>query len=100
MPSGNAFTGFTKANVIGEFDGGWLFKRDSSDSVGVFFPAAGCRYYSDGVIYGAGERGYVWLSSSNSQNNAYYLYFYSSFVNSQYSYYRSYAHSVRPVRDI
>lgn len=100
MPGGNAFTGFTKANVIGEFDGGWVFKRDASDSVGVFFPAAGCRYYSDGAVYGSGERGYVWLSSSNSQNNAYYLYFYSSFVSSQYSYYRSYAHSVRPVRDI
>lgn len=100
MPGGNTFTGFTKTNVVGEFDHGWLFKRDASDEEGVFFPAAGCRYYSDGAVYGAGERGYVWLSSSSSQNNAYYLYFYSSFVSSQYSYYRSYAHSVRPVRDI
>lgn len=99
MPSGNVFTGFSKTAVIGEFDKGWLFKKDSSDEEGVFFPAAGCRYYSDGAVYGAGERGYVWLSSSSSQNNAYYLYFYSSFVSSQYSYYRSYAHSVRPVRD-
>lgn len=100
MPGGNTFTGFSKTAVIGEFEHGWLFKKDSADTEGVFFPAAGCRYYSDGAIYGAGERGYVWLASSNSQDNAYYLYFYSSFVSSQYSYYRSYAHSVRPVRDI
>lgn len=38
--------------------------------------------------------------TSVEEVNAYYLYFYSSFVSPQYSYYRSYAHSVRPVLDI
>lgn len=99
MPGGNTFTGFSKTAAVGDFENGWLFRKDGSDTEGVFFPASGCRYYSDGAVYGAGERGYVWLSSSSSQSNAYYMYFYSTYVSSQYSYYRSYAHSVRPVRD-
>lgn len=99
MPNGNTFTYFSTTNVVGSFNNGWNFKRNAEDTTGVFFPASGCRYRSNGSLYGVGSYGYVWLSSASSQYNAYYLYFYSSGVNPQNGYYRADGYSVRPVQE-
>lgn len=99
MPNGNTFTYFSTSNVVGSFANGWKFKRYSGDTVGVFFPVSGYRYGSDGSLDDVGSSGSVWLSSAYSQYGAYYLYFYSSNVNPQDSYYRANGFSVRPVQE-
>ena len=53
-------------------------------------------YYYDGSFYGGGSGGYFWSATSySSTDNARYLGFSSSNVNSAYSYNRSYGRSVR-----
>lgn len=99
MPNGNAFTYFSTSNVVGSFANGWKFKRNSSDTTGVFFPASGYRNFSSGSLYDVGSRGYVWLSSASSQNYAYYLYFYSDGVYPQNYDNRAHGRSVRPVQE-
>lgn len=75
VPNGNTFTGFSTSNVIGSFSNGYTLKKNSSDSVGVFFPATG---YHGGA--GSNERtsevgsvGYVWTSAAYSVKYAYYM---------------------------
>lgn len=99
MPNGNTFTYFSTSNVVGSFANGWKFKRYSGDTVGVFFPVSGYRIYSSGSLNYVGLYGSVWLSSANSQDYAYRLYFNSSNVDPQGYYTRAYGFSVRPVQD-
>ena len=99
MPNGNTFTYFSTSNVVGSFNNGWYFKRNAEDTTGVFFPASGYRYYSDGSLYSVGSYGYAWPSSAYSQNSAYYLSFSSSSVDPQNYDTRSYGYSVRPVQE-
>lgn len=99
IPNGNVFTGFSKTNVVGSYDGGWKFKRYSGDTVGVFFPASGRRSYSGGSLERVVDNGCVWLSSAYSQDYAYYLFFGSTLVSPQGSGYRAYGMSIRPVQD-
>ena len=78
---------------------GRVFTSKIDTSKKVFFPAAGS---GGGTSLSAGSYGYYWSSSlySSIPYNAYYLYFYSSDVYPQYSYYgRSYGFTVRPVSD-
>jgi uncharacterized protein (TIGR02145 family) len=37
----------------------------------VFFPAAGCRYFSDGMLYSVGGNGYFWSGTPNGSGDAY-----------------------------
>lgn len=103
MPNGNTFTGFGSGatiNAVGSFADGWKFKRYSGDTVGVFFPANGNRYYTNGGFSQTGTGGFVWLSSSVSVTNAYILTFAGTYVYHAYANYnRSYGLSVRPVQD-
>ena len=96
MPNGNTFTGFS---IINKANGIVKLTRYSGDSIGVGFPMSGFRKCSDGSLSNVGSFGYVWLSSANSQNNAYYLYFSSSYVLPQDNYYRAHGFSVRPVQE-
>ena len=59
---------------------------------------SGYRNNSDGSLNNVGSNGYVWLSSANSQNNAYNLNFNSGNVNPQNNNNRAYGFSVRPVQ--
>ena len=99
IPNGNTFTYFSKTNVVGSFSNGWYFKRNAGDTTGVFFPASGYRYYSNGSLNSVGSYGNVWLSSAGSQGGAYSLYFESSGVVPQYNIIRAYGCSVRPVQE-
>lgn len=99
MPNGNTFTYFSKTNVVGSFSNGWHFKRNADDATGIFVPASGYRSVSDGSLNNVGSSGFVWLSSAYSQISAYYLSFYSSYVNPQYRNNRASGYCVRPVQD-
>ena len=61
-------------------------------------PAAGIRLGAS--VNNAGSFGYYWSSTYFSSRNAYSLYFFSSYMNAQYSYDRNYGRSVRLVQDI
>ena len=99
MPNGNAFTYFSKTNVVGSFSNGWYFKRYLGDTTGVFFPVSGGRIASTGLLSNVGSYGYVWLSSAYSQNSAHFQGFSSSIVNPQNYRYRANSCSVRPAQD-
>jgi len=65
----------------------------------IFLPTAGYRVGTD--FYNAGSYGY-YLSSSlntNNPNDAWFVYFYSDNVDWNYSYYRYFGRSVRPVTE-
>ena len=96
VPNGNTFTGLS---AISSANGIIKMTRYSGDTTGVEFPMAGYRHYSDGLIGGTGWPGYVWLSSSNSQNFAYDLRFRTDYINPQYTDYRTYGYPIRPVED-
>lgn len=99
MPNGNTFTGFSETNVVGSFADGWYFKKNSSDTTGVFFPVSGFRAPFGSVI-DVGIYGYVWFSSAWSTDYAYNLYFCSDGVDPQAFDLRANGFSVRPVREI
>lgn len=110
VPNGNIFTGFTitgsstssssNFNVVGSFSNGWYFKKNSSDTTGVFFPASGCRDGSYGSLSSVGSSGYCWCSAPYNSSSAYYLYFISSGVYPQNYYSWATGFSVRPVAEL
>ena len=96
VPQYNTFTGFSKTNVVGSFDKGWYFKRNSSDAEGLYFPAYGYRGSSSASLNNVGSSGYRWLSVPSSSSDAYCLYFNSSSVGPRGNGYRAYGYGVRP----
>jgi len=91
LPASNAFTGFTTTGtssgngykVNGTWDSslkGWNFYTDSSKNKTIFFPASGCRLYSDGGMLYVGGAGYCRSAVPYSQNYGLTLYFNSSSV--------------------
>lgn len=101
MPNGNTFTGFVSGGlmVIGSFTYGYKFKRSSSDTKGVFFPASGSRSNSDGSLEWVGDFGTVWSAAQGSTSEAYCLDFGDYNVSTQKKVYRAYGCSVRPVKE-
>lgn len=99
IPNGNTFTGFSTSNVVGGFNNGWNFKRNTEDTTGVFFPASGYRKSSSGDLDKVGSSGGVWLSSASSQKTTGYLNILSSDIDPHSSGNRAYGFSVRPVED-
>lgn len=90
IPSGRFATGFTRTgnntfaakdfNVIGSWNNGWTFKKNSNDIDGLYLPAAGYRSSSSGSLDGVGSYGCWWSYASHSQTSSRCLYFYSSYV--------------------
>ena len=91
LPASNAFTGFTTTGtssgngykVNGTWDSslkGWNFYTDSSKNKTIFFPASGCRIYSDGGMLYVGGAGYCRSAVPYFQNYGLTLYFNSSSV--------------------
>lgn len=100
MPNGNTFTGFSTSNVVGSFTNGWYFKKNSSDTTGVFFPASGQRYYSSGSLNNVGSNSCVWLSSAVDAARVHCLFLSDYNVSAQGNYPSSFGFSVRPVKEI
>lgn len=99
IPNGNTFTYFSTTNVVGSFANGWKFKRNSGDTVGVFFPASGFRSVSNGSVGNISSSGYAWLSSARSRDFVYSLSLGSNSVSPNYASNRAYGRSVRPVQE-
>lgn len=100
VPNGNVFTGFSRKNTIGSYDNGWYFKRNSSDTTGIYFPATGNRYHETGELSGCGSSGCIWLSSSTAENSPASLNFASWTVSPQAAGYRyAIGASIRPVQE-
>ena len=71
----------------------WLISFEAKGAV--FLPASG--YRNGTSVHNVGTRGRYWSSTAYNTNYAYNLYFYSSSLNPQYSYYRYYGFAVRLV---
>lgn len=90
IPSGRFATGFTSTgnntfaakdfNIIGSWNNGWTFKKNSNDIDGLYFPAAGYRSNSSGSLSGVGSYGCWWSYAPHFQSTSRSLYFYSSYV--------------------
>ena len=109
LPASRFATGFTTTggntstlsefNVIGDWSNGWTMKKNSSDTVGLYFPAAGIRDRESGGLINVGSYGYWWTFAPYSQTNARYLYFYSAYMVPLYSSSRAYGFGVWPARE-
>lgn len=100
MPNGNTFTYFSKTNVVGSFNNGWKFKRNSSDTTGVFFPASGIRNGFYGSLGGVGTYTYVSTSASRYAVSAYVLYIEEKYIYAtDHSEGKNAGLGVRPVRE-
>ena len=83
LPPSNAFTGFTTTGSYkgnGTWDSslkGWNFYTDSSKNKTIFFPASGCRLYSDGGALYVGSFGYCCSAVPRNQRYGRHLFFYS-----------------------
>ena len=90
IPSGRFATGFTSTgnntfaakdfNIIGSWNNGWTFKKNSNDIDGLYLPAAGYRIKSSGSLSSVSSLGYWWSYAPNSQANSRYLGIHSSYV--------------------
>ena len=90
IPSGRFATGFTSTgsytstaeefNIIGSWNNGWTFKKNSNDIDGLYLPAAGFRNGSSGSFSSVGSGGSWWSYAPYSQVYSRNLYFYSSYI--------------------
>ena len=78
----------------------WLEQDYRTMSNYLKMPMAGLRYYNSADVYNVGSNGRYWSSTPLDANNAYYLYFYSSYIYPQYSEFRAFGFSVRCFKDI
>ena len=90
IPSGRFATGFTRTgnntfaakdfNIIGSWNNGWTFKKNSNDIDGLYLPAAGSCDRSSGSLGGVGSLGHWWSYAPSSQTNSRCFDLYSSYV--------------------
>ena len=94
---GNAVNTAWTANYQGSGVSGLVLTDKTDSSKVLFFPAAGRCF--NGCVYNVGSNGRYWSSLLNSSNvqNAYLLFFDSSYVNWQSNYYRYFGFAVRGV---
>ena len=110
LPSGRFATGFTTTgsntstasqfNVVGSWSNGWKFKKDSTDTDGVYFPASGLRNRASGALNYVGSGGNWWTFAPSSQTNARNLYFGSGNVIPLDGSSRAYGFGVWPCREL
>ena len=73
VPAIDAFTAFSTTWVVGSFSNGYFFRAGSSDTAGVFFPAAG-EINSGGSLTSLGADSYYYTGSiARGSNNSYQL---------------------------
>lgn len=107
VPQYNTFTGFTTTgqeaetslhyNVVGSFDKGWKFKRNSDDVTGIFFPAAGRRQIDRALlILSVTDFGDYWLSVPESAHGSNFLSFSSIDMNPQGRFTRAIGNCIWP----
>ena len=110
LPASRFATGFTTTggntstlsefNVIGDWSNGWTMKKNSSDTVGLYFPAAGYRSRESGGLRYVGSYGNWWTFAPDSKTYAHYLYFHSTNVYPLYYYNRAHGFGVWPTKEL
>ena len=109
IPSGRFATGFTSTgsntlsaaefNVIGSWNNGWTFKKNSNDVDGLYLPAAGYRHRSSGSLSNVGSYGSWWSFAPYSQALSRNLDFSSSYVSPLYYDSRTHGFAVLPAQE-
>ena len=109
IPSGRFATGFTSTghntstaeefNIIGSWNNGWTFKKNSNDIDGLYLPAAGFRDKSSGSLDSVGSYGIWWSYAPYSQALSRYLNFDSSYVYPLYYNGRAFGFAVLPAQE-
>lgn len=109
IPSGRFATGFTITgnntfaakdfNVIGSWNNGWTFKKNSNDIDGLYLPAAGYRSNSSGSLSSVGTYGIWWSYAPNSQTSSSCLFFSSSLVSPLYNRSHTHGNAVIPTQE-
>lgn len=100
-PISRNFSAFTSNGKTGLRYWPYMLNSDGNYSVTdeIFFPAAGCRYDSNGGLNNAGSNGNYWYGSPNSATNGYNLNFNSTNLNTSNNNNRAYGFSVRCVSE-
>ena len=96
VPQYNTFTYFSTSNVVGSFNKGWTFKKNSGDATVIFFPAAGYRIGSSASVDYVASGGYWWLSVPGNPTSGYSLNFDGGYVGPRNFSDRSYGYCVWP----
>jgi len=99
VPRKNAYNYFSTTTKIGDFDAGYLFKKTSSDTDGMFFYAAGYRHHETGALGSMSTWGHYWTSSATTAGNAYLLRIYNGTVEKSSSQQQCNGYSIRPVEE-
>lgn len=109
IPSGRFATGFTSTgsntstaeefNIIGSWNNGWTFKKNSNDIDGLYLPAAGYRNRASGSLSSVGSGSYWWSYAPNSRVITHYLYFDSRHVYPLDFNFRAYGYAVLPAQE-
>lgn len=85
VPTIDAFTAFSTTWVVGSFSNGYFFRAASSDTKGVFFPAAG-EINSSGVLISMGADSYYYTGSiTRGSNNSHQLQVKKNTVNNNFN---------------
>lgn len=109
IPSGRFATGFTSTenntfaakdfNVIGSWNNGWTFKKNSNDIDGLYLPAAGYRDRASGSLSSVGTYGIWWSYAPTSQSDSRTFYFYKSYVYPLYNRSHTHGNAVIPTQE-
>ena len=93
-------TNASRFQVIGEFQNGWMMKRNPQDTQGIFMPASGYRDNATGNVDGVGSQGGCWSVASYEPGFAYRLAFMHNYIGPRTGPSRTFGCSVRPVREL
>lgn len=99
VPTIDAFTAFSTTRVVGSFSNGYFFRAGSSDTAGVFFPAAG-EINSGGSLGSMGAEAYYYTGSvTKGSNNSHQLQIKNGLVNNNNNTGHGNARPVRCMRE-
>ena len=99
MPTIDAFTAFSTSWVVGGFSNGYFFRGSSSDTAGVFFPAAG-EINSGGSLASVGADSYYYTGSiTRGSNNSHQLQVKNGTVNNNFNTGHGNGRTVRCMRE-
>ena len=93
-------TNASRFQVVGEFQNGWMMKRNPQDTQGIFMPASGYRDNASGNVGDVGISGCCWSVASYEPGFAYRLAFMRNYIGPLTGPSRTFGCSVRPVREL
>lgn len=99
VPTIDAFTAFSTTWVVGGFSNGYFFRAGSSDTAGVFFPAAG-EINSGGSLASVGADSYYYTGSiTRGSNNSHQMQVKNGTVNNNFNTGHGNGRTVRCMRE-